>query len=530
MIKTLLKKQLLELNAFYFMDKKTGKRRSPGKTAAFIVLFVVLFAYLGFMFGGMAFMMVRPLTEAGLGWLYFAIMGIIALLFGIIGSAFNTYAGLYHAKDNDLLLSMPIPPRAILFVRVCGVGVMGALYTSLVYLPTLIIRLFFAPVSVTGAVFAILLYPVLLVLVTALSCVLGFVIAFLSSKFKNKSILTVLFALAAFAVYYYICFNAFSAIEDFIAAPEGVAATVKTALWPFWQMGRAAEGEWLPMVGFTAAVAVLFAAVYALLSRTFIGIVTKKTAVRHITYKEKQVRATGATGALFRREWKRFLASTTYMLNAGLGCVFSVVLAVVFLFLDVSPALEILDEIGISDAIPVFLLFVVGMLSAFSPVTAPSISLEGKTLWQIKTLPVRARRIFTAKELFAASLILPPAVLLAVCAAIGCRLPFLPALLLTVCAALFALFLSSAGLLLNLYMPNLNWKNETVPIKQGGAVAITLFGGWLLLAGVCVGAFFLTRLLPTAPVLGVLALLFAFGWGVCEYILTARGKEKFADL
>ena len=42
MLKALLKKQFLELNAFYFQDKKTGKIRSKGGTAGFVLLFVFL--------------------------------------------------------------------------------------------------------------------------------------------------------------------------------------------------------------------------------------------------------------------------------------------------------------------------------------------------------------------------------------------------------------------------------------------------------------------------------------------------------
>ena len=38
----------------------------------------------------------------------------IALALGIFGSVFNTFASLYQAKDNDLLLSLPIPIYAII--------------------------------------------------------------------------------------------------------------------------------------------------------------------------------------------------------------------------------------------------------------------------------------------------------------------------------------------------------------------------------------------------------------------------------
>ena len=41
--------------------------------------------------------------------IYVAVMSLIALMLGVFGSVFNTSAALYLPKDNDLLLSMPIP-------------------------------------------------------------------------------------------------------------------------------------------------------------------------------------------------------------------------------------------------------------------------------------------------------------------------------------------------------------------------------------------------------------------------------------
>ena len=60
---------------------------------------------IGGMFFGMSFALCAPLAQAGMSWLYFAIMSLMAVFLGAFGSVFNTYAGLYAAKDNDLLLS-----------------------------------------------------------------------------------------------------------------------------------------------------------------------------------------------------------------------------------------------------------------------------------------------------------------------------------------------------------------------------------------------------------------------------------------
>ena len=52
---------------------------------------------------------------------------------------FNTYAGLYLPKDNDLLLSMPIPVSVLVAARLLGVYLMGLLYSAIVILPAIIV-------------------------------------------------------------------------------------------------------------------------------------------------------------------------------------------------------------------------------------------------------------------------------------------------------------------------------------------------------------------------------------------------------
>ena len=74
-----------------------------------------------------------------MGWLYFALMGLLAILLGAFGSVFTTYSGLYLAKDNDLLLSLPIPVNTLIAARLLGVYLMGLMYSGVVMLPAIIV-------------------------------------------------------------------------------------------------------------------------------------------------------------------------------------------------------------------------------------------------------------------------------------------------------------------------------------------------------------------------------------------------------
>lgn len=40
-------------------------------------------------------------------------MGLTALLVSVLASAFTSYSGLFQSRDNELLLSLPIPPAVI---------------------------------------------------------------------------------------------------------------------------------------------------------------------------------------------------------------------------------------------------------------------------------------------------------------------------------------------------------------------------------------------------------------------------------
>ena len=136
MLKLLIHKQLSEIFRAYLYDAKKNKTRSKGATAAYIVLFVLIMAgMLGGMFTYLSLSICEPLSAAGMDWLYFALMGLIAILLGSFGSVFNTYSGLYLAKDNDLLLSMPIPVGVIMTARLLVVYIMGLLYSGVVIIP-----------------------------------------------------------------------------------------------------------------------------------------------------------------------------------------------------------------------------------------------------------------------------------------------------------------------------------------------------------------------------------------------------------
>ena len=138
MLKTLIKKQYQECFRSYFVNPKTGKRRTKGGIIGMFVFFTAVMLFLAGMFFGLAFLLGDGLIGAGMQWLYFVLMGILSVLMGAFGSVFNTYAALYLSKDNEMLLAMPIPPSQILLTRMSLVYGMSLMYSGIVWIPALI--------------------------------------------------------------------------------------------------------------------------------------------------------------------------------------------------------------------------------------------------------------------------------------------------------------------------------------------------------------------------------------------------------
>ena len=208
MLSVLLKKQLTEIFRNYFYDPKKNKMRSRGATAMYIALYVLLMAgVLGGMFALLAVGICAPMAAAGVGWLYYLVMGLIAVLLGAFGSVFSTYSSLYLSKDNDLLLSMPIPVRYVMASRLLGVYLLGLMYSGVATVPAVIVYWIVAPVTAGTVVGGVLTVLLVSVIVMVLSCLLGWVVARISLKLKNKSFITVILSLAFLAAYYFVYYK-----------------------------------------------------------------------------------------------------------------------------------------------------------------------------------------------------------------------------------------------------------------------------------------------------------------------------------
>lgn len=495
MIKALIKKQLKEmLSMFMKRDKKKGK--SIGSA----VLYAVLMIYCVAVFFGMFYNMMNELCPAffgaGMGWFYFAFAALTATILAVIGSVFMAQSQLYHAKDNELLLAMPIPPSIILFSRMISLYIQNFFFEALVFLPAIIV--YFRQISTNGSavIFCILLLFILPLLSLAVTCILGWLVAFISARLGNKSIVTVIFSLGFLAVYFYFFTRLNKNIQSLITNSREIGEKVKGAVYPFYQMGEGAQGDVKGFVVFTLITVALFAIVYFALSISFIKIATSNRGEKKKKYKEKTLKVRSISKTLFQKELLHFGKSPIYILNCGMGTVFLIIIAAALIVKNDIMQSVITEIPEIEKWISMIGCGIICMIASTNVVTAPSISLEGKNLWILQSAPVSGWKVMCGKLKLHMIVTAPAALVCSAVMAFTFEVSPLMAVLLFVSPVVFIFFCGVLGLVYNLKFPKLNWSSEAIAVKQCLSVLFSLFSGWGIMTVFIIIYIFLCDYIP----------------------------------
>ena len=533
MLKALVKKQLTEIFRMYFYDQKKGQARTKGSTVAMFIFFtVVIVGVLGGMFGYLAYSLRSILAIPDMAWFYFALLGLLSTVLGVFGSVFNTYSSLYLAKDNDLILSMPIPVNTVIFSRLFSVYLMGALYSSTVMVPALVIFFIYGALSAASVLGAILFTVIITLFVFILSCLLGYIVAKISVKLKNRSFITVLISLVFIAVYYFLYYKANNAIMDILNNVVIYGEKVKGNAYPVYLFGKIGEGDPVACIVFTAAIAALIALTWFLIQRSFIKTaVSASITVAKTTVKEDRSKQKSVFGALLWKEFKRFTASPQYMLNCGLGLIFMPAVTVFIIISGgkLNAALSAPDS-PFNGTTAVIICAVIMFMVSTVDITAPSISLEGKNIWITQSLPADPWQIFKAKLAVQLILVTLPVLVCSVAAVFVFDISAVEAVFVIIYPIIYCVFSAMFGLYLGIRHPNLTWTSEIVPIKQSLPVFITLFGGWAF--GAAFGfVFFLFKSVISSVVYLIAATAITVLLSIwLLYYLKNSGAKKFASL
>lgn len=489
MRKILLKRQMLQVAKTVTVNAKNGARRSTGGMVGMIALFGLCWVSLGFAFFGMTEGL-SVLFDVGLGWYVFVLSVLVTLFLGVLGSVFTSMTTIFNARDNELLLSMPIEPKDILFARIFEVWLLCILFQSMAAIPAVIQWFRYGKPNALGGVFSVLIFLLISLLATSLACLVGWIVAMIAAKVKKKNFMTVFFTVVFLTVYYVFYFRIQKILQKIVNESLTNQEAMLRSKNPLFLIGKAAQGDVLGFVIIAVICVLSFVILYRVLSANFLKLATTNRGTAKVEYKEKTAKMTNVRDALLRKELEHFKGSAAYMLNGGLGILVMLAGAVVLVIKKkaiLAGLSTVLEDPAFTPFIPLAGAVVVCLAASMNDITAAGISIEAHTLWISKSLPITAYQFYEAKIRMHRLLTLIPAIVLLLAVFFTLEMSFPDFVMMAALVVIFIEFLATFGMVINILMPNMTWTNETAAVKQGIAVLVALFGGMIFAAliGLC---------------------------------------------
>lgn len=471
--------KLTKINLLALFNIKKNNKKSIGK------IFLLLFGFLffGYYIYDMVAQMIPGYISLNIPYIiivqYFAITS-SAILFTNI---FKINGTLFHFRDYDLLMSLPIKKGIVILSKLVIIYITNLLMVLIFMIPTYIV--YISNVS-TNIIFHILYFITLFIIPLVpiiISTIIGTIITSISSRFKKKNLMNMILSICLVFGIFYLSYG----LEN--SNPTDLANIGKSMVNVFNQMYPLTNLYTDIITKSNITSLILFILIPTVLFYLFIVIINKffnkinNNLSRTVTknkYKLTKSRVSKPIISLYKKELKRYFSSANYVLNTAIGPIMLTiaVFALMFTGTDKVDAL-----IGIEGLAKTFINqgpLVLGAFCAVTCTTASSISLEGKNLWIIKSLPIEPIKIFISKIMVNLTILIPTIIINATILSIYLKVSFSSYLLMIITPITYSLFISQLGILINVYFPIFDWKNEIRVIKQSMATILTLFISFII--------------------------------------------------
>ena len=232
----------------------------------------------------------------------------------------------------------------------------------------------------------------------------------------------------------------------------------------------------------------LFALLIFVLSKVYFKInsrlksiaTTKKVKISSIVIKSKP-----ASMSLIKKELNMFFKIPVFIINAGFGLVLFLIMSI-YTSIKYDSVLSIYKEAFQTNTLnqtSLIILLLLLFASFMTSITNSLISLEGRNINILKSLPVKTKTILMAK-IYACLIITTPILLLGdIILFVRLKIKLIEMILLLLLSVLVPLVSHFIGLIINLKFPKLDAENSTEVVKQSTSSFISVMLGMLLLLG-----------------------------------------------
>jgi len=518
----------VQLRALLASFRVGGSRKRAASGWAALALLAALCLYVS---GVYSFSLGGQLARVGALDLLLLLMPGMAVMAGVMFTAFAAQGVVFSGKDADLLLSMPVSAFSVLLAKLTALYAENLLFCVFLNLPAGVVRLWYGG---GGAEFVLRLAAgtlFLALLPTVLSMALGFLLSWLSGRFANRrGVNLLLYALLMVGVMALVIRINLAVSALAMGTMTGQALSVPVWALPLQLFQEGVCGSWGKLGLFCLAALGLLLAASALLApnyqRVLTGLHTHRKAP---AYHLKGLRAAGQGKALLKKEAGRFFGTPIYLFNTGFGLILLPVAGAASVVMG-DKVRDVLAQAGEGLPLLSLLAAVIAFLLSTVAITGSSISLEGKYLWILREAPVSAPKLLRVKALFQV-LLTAPCLLLGVAGlGWGLGLAWYEGALLLALGLAFSGFDALFGLTVNLLFPKLDAISDMAVVKQSVAAMLATFGG-MAAAAVCgLAVWGLSGLVGELAALAFCLPILLCGCAGLYAWLATRGAARFMEL
>lgn len=531
MIGTLIKLRLSALISGFASKNKKGEYAKPSraKIAGYAILYAFVVISFAFMATAMIIGLGTVLIPAGLSAHYFGLVSALIFAIVFIFSIFETKSELFDCKDNELMLSMPIKAGHIVISRVLVVLVYNYVISALFAIPATVIYSIYSRGEIMGIIGSLITSLVTPLLATALASAIGYAVAVISKRMKNKTLATMCVSLVFLALYFWGYTKLLNTAEGedisaaIIALTEGVGFV--------GAIGRASLLRPLNTVVYVVVCIGGALIAYAIIARFYFSIIMANYSVASAAYKRRELKSSSTFVALSKKELSKFFSSANYMLNCGIGLIFTVAAAVFALvkrdtlFMLADYLSYLIGPVDTDEVLALAASVILVLMLSMSTISACALSLEGDSLWVIKSMPIRARDLLLSKTVPHILVSLPFCVISSTLLAIALRLDFLSVVLVLLIPIAATVFSALVGVVYNVLFPKFKYNNEAEPIKQSASVLFTILT-MMLVAVLSIGFAVIGVIFSIELVMHVLILVLLLALSGSAYLLLRTVCER----
>lgn len=411
-----------------------------------------------------------------------AIMMYVSSLVILFTTIYKVNDVLFAYKDYDIIMALPIETGIIIASRILVLYLMNVFFTIIIMVPATIVYGMKATPPITYYVYSIISIIFLPFIPIILATLIGSIITIISSRFRHTNIISIILsilALSGFMVFSMQATNVSGSQMEIIFTD--IIDMMSKAYPPLGlYIGGTCEGKLLSLLQFIGISGIGSVLYILVISKFYKNIHTSLTA--HGSNKKftlKRIKQSSGLSALYHKELKRYFSSSLYVINTSVGVILLLLFSAALYFLQPADLDQLLEMPGFSNILQTMAPVVSSFFIVLACTTSCSISLEGKSIWIVKSLPISAKDIFLSKVMVNLTITVPAIFINAILQIIGLRLTLATGLLTIAMPLAFSLFMALCGLVINLHFPVLDWMNEVTAIKQGASILLTMLSGFL---------------------------------------------------